>query len=229
MSEVAARLSEVRARIEAACRSCGRRSDTVRLVAVSKFHSVEAIRAAYAAGQRDFGENYAQELIEKAKALSDLPELRWHFIGGLQSNKAKLLAPHCHVVETLASASAAQALSERAVAAGRSVQVMLQVNVAGEQQKSGLGPAAVAELIARVRELPALELRGLMTIPKAGDPDAARTAYRALAQLARAHALPELSMGMSDDLELAIEEGSTNVRVGTAIFGLRPSSQTTPR
>lgn len=216
------RLAEVRARIEAACRQSGRDPASVRLVAVSKFHTVDAMREAYAAGQRDFGENYAQELVEKASALSDLPDLRMHFIGGLQSNKAKLLAPCCHVVETLASSSAAKALHERAAASGRKIEVMLQVNVAGEQQKSGLAPAAVASLLAQVRGFSSLVVTGLMTIPPADDPDEAKRCYDALAGLARDHALPELSMGMSDDLELAIAAGSTNVRVGTAIFGPRP-------
>ena len=222
MSEIAERLASVRERIARACQVHGRDPRSVRLVAVSKFHSVAAMRAAYAAGQREFGENYAQELVEKAAALSELRDLRLHFIGGLQSNKAKLLAPCCHVVETLASASAARALDERATAAGRQIEVMLQVNVAGERQKSGIAPAEVSTLIQALRGLPALKLTGLMTIPRADDEDDARRSYASLAALARAHALPELSMGMSDDLELAIAAGSTNVRVGTAIFGPRP-------
>jgi pyridoxal phosphate enzyme (YggS family) len=223
MSEIRERLEGVRVRIAEACRACGRDQRSVRLVAVSKFHSLAAMREAYDAGQRHFGENYAQELVEKADGLRDLPDLRLHFIGGLQSNKAKLLAPRCHVVETLASLSAAAALHERAASSGRQIEVMLQVNVAGEQQKSGVAPSALAELVAQVRSLSALRLSGLMTIPPADDPESARACYGELARLARAHQLSELSMGMSDDLELAIAAGSTNVRVGTAIFGPRPA------
>ncbi len=221
-TSISARLEAVRARIAAACRQSGRDPADVRLVAVSKIHGLDALREAYAAGQRDFGENYAQELVEKAAALSDLSDLRMHFIGGLQSNKAKLLASCCHVVETLASSGAAKTLHERAAAAGRTIEVMLQVNVAGERQKSGVAPEAIAELPAQVRGHSSLIVTGLMTIPPADDPDEARRCYHALAGLARAHNLPELSMGMSDDLELAIAAGSTNVRVGTAIFGPRP-------
>jgi pyridoxal phosphate enzyme (YggS family) len=222
VSGVTARLAAVRARIEAACARARRAPDEVRLVAVSKFHSTDAIREAYAAGQRDFGENYAQELADKARALVDLPDLRFHFIGALQRNKAKLLVEHAHAVETVASESMARALSERAGAAQRTLQVMIQVNVAGEAQKSGVSASAARALIAQVRALPALALRGLMVIPPVDDPERARACYRGLRELATEHGLPELSMGMSDDLELAIEEGSTSVRVGTAIFGPRP-------
>ncbi len=223
MSEIRERLAQVHARIDAACRAAGRDPRGVRLVAVSKFHSLCAIREAYDAGQRDFGENYAQELIAKAEGLRDLAGLRLHFIGALQSNKAKLLAPRCQVVETLASSSAARALHERAAALGRSIEVMLQVNVAGERQKSGVAPSSLDELVAQVRALSALRLTGLMTIPPADDPERARACYETLARLARERQLAELSMGMSDDLELAIAAGSTTVRVGTAIFGPRPA------
>jgi pyridoxal phosphate enzyme (YggS family) len=223
VSGVTARLLEVRQRIAEACRACGRDPASVRLVAVSKRQNVEAIREAYAAGQRDFGENYAQELVTKAQALAELGDLRWHFIGGLQSNKAKLLAPWCQVVETLASEGAARALHERAVAQARIIEVMLQVNVAAEQQKSGVPVDQVADLAAVVRTLPGLALSGLMTIPPNDDPESARACYLTLQQLAQAQGLAELSMGMSDDLELAVAEGSTNVRVGTAIFGPRPT------
>jgi pyridoxal phosphate enzyme (YggS family) len=223
MSEIRERLACVRARIAEACQACGRDERSVRLVAVSKYHSVSAIREAYHAGQRHFGENYAQELVTKAEGLRDLSDLRLHFIGGLQSNKAKLLALRCHVVETLAGLSAARALSERAASAGRQIEVMLQVNVAGEAQKSGVAPSALRDLVTQVRALPALHLSGLMTIPPADDPERARSSYERLARLAREHDLTGLSMGMSDDLELAIAAGSTNVRVGTAIFGPRPA------
>ena len=221
MTDIAANLAAVHARIAAACRAAGREPSAVRLLAVSKFHSVESIRAAYAAGQREFGENYAQELLDKARALRDLPDLRFRFIGGLQRNKAKLLVEARCAVETLASEAAARTLDERARAAGIRVEVMLQVNVLGEPQKSGVAPAALDALVASVRTLPALELTGLMTIPPADDVQAAETCYARCAALARALALPQLSMGMSDDLELAIRAGATSVRVGTAIFGPR--------
>jgi pyridoxal phosphate enzyme (YggS family) len=219
---LADRLEAVRARIRGACERAGRAPSEVRLVAVSKFHGVAAMRAAYLAGQREFGENYAQELADKAAQLSDLPGLHFHFIGGLQRNKAKQLVGACQVVETLAGEAAARTLHERALAHGRALEVMLQVNVAGERQKSGVAPEQVGPLVALVRGLSALRLTGLMTIPPADDPERARACYRELRALAAQHGLPELSMGMSDDLEIAIEEGTTNVRVGTAIFGPRP-------
>jgi len=220
---LAERLAEVQQRIGRACLEANRDPRTVKLLAVSKFHSVEAIRMAYALGQREFGENYAQELVDKAAQLVDLPELRFRFIGGLQRNKLKLLAPLGCAVETLSSSATAQTLSERALAVGKSIEVMLQVNVSGETQKSGVAPAALPGLVASVRALPGLTLSGLMTIPMADDLDAARASYRSLRELAQQHGLAELSMGMSDDLELAIAEGATRVRVGTAIFGPRPS------
>lgn len=222
MTSIAERLAEVRARIVRAAEASGRHADEVRLVAVSKFHPVAAMRAAYAAGQRDFGENYAQELADKAQQLADLPDLRLRFIGRLQRNKAKLLVGTGCAIETLTSGEVARVLNERARAAGRRVEVMLQVNVAGETQKAGVSPAEVPALIEGVRALDALELTGLMTIPPADDLALAARCYRTLAELARASGLRALSMGMSDDLELAIREGATSVRVGTAIFGPRP-------
>jgi len=222
VSSITERLGQVHARIARACGECGRDPAGVRLVAVSKFHSLAAIRAAYAAGQRDFGENYAQELLDKARELADLPALRFRFIGGLQRNKAKLLVAARCAIETLASEATARTLSERAAADGTELEVMLQVNVLGEAQKSGIAPSDLAALVAVVRALPALRLSGLMAIPPAGDPERALRCYETLAELAKGHGLSELSMGMSDDLELAVRAGSTSVRVGTAIFGPRP-------
>jgi pyridoxal phosphate enzyme (YggS family) len=218
---LAERLEGVRERIRAAAVAAGRDPAEVRLVAVSKTHPVEAIREAYALGQREFGENYAQELAQKAEALRDLSDIRWRFIGGLQRNKAKLLVPTGCAIETVASIEGARSVHERATALGRRVEVMLQVNVAGETQKSGVAPAEVAALVSGVRAMAALELTGLMVIPPLDDEEAARTCYREVRELARVHGLKQLSMGMSDDLELAIAEGSTSVRVGTAIFGPR--------
>ena len=218
-SAVATRLLAVRQRIEAACVRANRDPRAVELLAVSKFHPPAAIRAAYAAGQRMFGESYAQELSSKAEALADLPELRFRFIGGLQTNKAKLLVQARCSIDTLASASAARALAAKA---STPIEVLVQVNVANESQKRGVSLAELPALIAFVRALPVLDLRGLMTIPPADDPAEARRCFRTLRELAQQHQLPTLSMGMSDDLEIAIEEGSTMLRVGTAIFGPRP-------
>ena len=221
MSTVRERLDEVRERIRKAAEAAGRDPGGVRLVAVSKTHPVEAIREAYAAGQRDFGENYAQELAHKAEALRDLTDLRFRFIGGLQKNKAKLLVPTGCAIETVASLDAAKAVHQRAQALDLNIEVMLQVNVVGESQKSGAAPAEVPALVEGVRALSNLTLSGLMVIPPFDDDEAARACYRTLRELAARHGLTQLSMGMSDDFELAIAEGSTSVRVGTAIFGPR--------
>jgi pyridoxal phosphate enzyme (YggS family) len=226
MSDVVRRLAEVRARIARACDACGRDPASVALIAVSKTHPADAIRAAYDAGQRAFGESYAQELAAKSEALAELAELEWHFIGHLQSNKAKLVAKSAHVVHALASASTAQELAKRAALAGRPVlSALLEVNVSGEAQKHGVAPSELSDLIRAVRAEPGLALRGLMTMPPLGEPEVARATFATLASLRNLHGgpelLPELSMGMSGDFEIAIACGSTMVRVGTAIFGER--------
>jgi len=207
---IAANLAAVRARLPAA----------VTLVAVSKTQPPEAIREAYAAGQRDFGENYAQEWREKADALADLAGLRWHFIGALQSNKVRVLAGRVAYVHTVDRDSLARELSRRFAAAGAVTRVFLEVNVAGEAAKAGCTPEETPRLAEAVRTLPALELAGLMCIPPAeGDP---RPHFRALRALRDRLGLAELSMGMSGDWPVAVEEGATFVRIGTAIFGARP-------
>jgi len=223
VSSIAERLAAVRTRIARAAQAAGRDPSSIELVAVSKFHEQAAIRAAYAAGQRVFGENYAQELADKRAALADLADLRFHFIGGLQRNKVKLLVPAADVVETVASAKAAEAIDARARSLGRTQQVLIQVNVSREPQKSGVAPEALPALVAELRALSAVRLDGLMAIAEADDPDAARASYARLRQLRDEVGLHTLSMGMSDDLELAIAEGATSVRVGTAIFGPRPA------
>ena len=210
MSSIAERLAEVRARIPAG----------VTLVAVSKTQPPEAIREAYAAGQRDFGENYAQEWRTKAEQLADLPDLVWHFIGSLQTNKAKYLAGAVQWVHTVDRAELARELSKRCAQRGATMRVLLEVNVAREEQKAGCAPEDAAALASDVRALPGLELRGLMCIPPAeGDP---RPHFAALRTLGRQLQLPDLSMGMSGDWREAVAEGSTIVRIGTAIFGARP-------
>lgn len=221
---IAAALAKTRQRIVEAARAAGRDPATVRLVAVSKTKPAAMIREAYAAGQRDFGENYAQELAEKAAALADLTELRWHFIGHLQSNKAKVVAPLAAVVHTVDSASLAAELAKRAARLARQLTVLVEVNVGGEAQKHGAPPAEVPALLDAIEAHPELALRGLMTVPPASH-DAARAAFAELARLRDAHGgaarLPELSMGMSDDLEIAVASGATIVRIGSAIFGAR--------
>lgn len=192
----------------------------VTLVAVSKTQPAGAIREAYAAGQRDFGENYAQEWREKADALSDLPELRWHFIGALQTNKVKYLAGRVHAIHTVDRVELAREISKRFLAKGGAARVFLEVNTGGEASKAGCPPGEAPALAEAVRALPGVELVGLMAIPPpAGDP---RPHFRLLRALRDRLGLRELSMGMSADFGIAIEEGSTLVRVGTAIFGERP-------
>lgn len=224
MSEIAERLAGVRARIEGASARSSRDPGSVRLIAVSKTKPAAAIREAYAAGQRDFGENYAQELVQKAAELDDLTDLRWHFIGHLQSNKAKDVAPLVHLVHTVDSQRLAQELGKRASKDGRTLAVLVEVNVGGEAQKHGASKEELPKLIEAIDAQPGLALRGLMTIPP-HDVFEARRAFEALAALRDRHGgsekLPELSMGMSDDLEVAIASGATLVRVGTAIFGAR--------
>jgi pyridoxal phosphate enzyme (YggS family) len=209
MSAIADRLGGIRSRLPAG----------VTLIAVSKGQPPEAIREAHAAGQRDFGENYAQEWKAKADALADLAGLRWHFIGGLQTNKVKLLAGRVAYVHTVDRLELARELDKRLAARGERVRVFLEVNVGDEASKEGCAPAEVPALAEAVRALPALELVGLMCIPPAeADP---RPHFRLLRGLRERLGLSQLSMGMSADWPVAVEEGSTFVRVGTAIFGPR--------
>jgi hypothetical protein len=224
--DIAGAIEHLQARIGRACERAGRDVSTVQLVAVSKGHSEEAIRGAYDAGMRAFGENYAQELAAKASGLSDLPDIRWRFIGHLQRNKIKLIERAQATVDTVDSVRLAKALSERACAGATELEALLQVNVGGEAQKSGCAPEDVPTLVEAVRALPNIDLRGLMTVaPHLDDADATRPFFAKLRELAEAHGLPELSMGMTHDLEQAVAEGATMLRIGTAIFGPRPSAQ----
>ncbi len=223
---VAQRLAAVRARIERAAFQADRPADAIRLVAVSKRQPPQAIREAYDVGQRAFGESYAQELSVKADALSDLPDIEWHFVGHLQTNKAKIAAKLASMVHTVDSAALARQLGPRVARERTSpLPVLIEVNIGGEAQKAGATPSEIDEVMAAVRAESGLALRGLMTLPPAGDLGAARRTFETLASLRNLHggavALPELSMGMSEDLEAAIACGSTMVRVGTAIFGER--------
>lgn len=215
-------LDATHARIAAACARSGRAVASVRLLAVAKKQPVEAIAAAYALGQRDFGENYMQELATKARALGELPELRFRLIGHLQKNKAKDAAKVGCAVDTVDSVELADVLDRRAQLEGRTLDVLIEVNIDDEPQKGGVRRADVAALADHIRSLPALRFEGLLCIPRASDdPEHARPAFAALRELGAQLGTRELSMGMSDDLDVAIEEGSTMVRVGTAIFGPR--------
>ena len=226
---VASALNDVRARIHAAATASGREPSSVKLIAVSKTHPAEAVRQAYAEGQRDFGENYVQELQQKAEQLRDLTDLRWHLIGHLQRNKARLIVPLVSLVHTVDTAELALELAKRfaGAVAGRRLPVLVEVSIAGEEQKHGAAPAALAELCQSIDALPALELRGLMCVPPfSDDPAGAAPFFAELSRLRDLHGgpqrLPELSMGMTHDLEQAVAAGATLVRVGTAIFGARP-------
>jgi pyridoxal phosphate enzyme (YggS family) len=219
-------------------RAAARSPDSVRLLAVSKTMPAEDVAAALAAGQRDFGENYAQELRDKRGAVAALAagaDVRWHYIGPLQSNKVKYVAGKVALVHTLDTPELLAEMERRIAASGEPTiqQCLVQVNVAGEAQKRGLAPAALPALLDRFAEMPHLRCVGLMLIPPlVDDPDAGRPHFASLRRLrdqeaarARPHvALDELSMGMSHDFEVAIAEGATLVRVGTAIFGARAVS-----
>ena len=226
MGSLAENLESVHARIAAACARAGRAPDAVRLLAVSKTYGPDAVRAAAAAGQRWFGENRVQE------AAAKIPEcpgnLEWHLIGHLQSNKAALAARLFDWVHSVDSAKLLETLDRHAAEAGRTLRALVQVNVSGERSKSGLAPAAVPDVLALAPRLRNVQIAGLMTIPPlAADPETARPFFRKLRELRGEWAaatgldLAELSMGMTHDLEVAIEEGATVVRVGTGIFGAR--------
>ena len=223
---IADNLTRVQAQIQAACQAAARAPGSVRLLAVSKTWGPEAVRAAYAAGQTAFGENYIQEAVDKITALRDLP-LEWHCIGPIQSNKTRLVAKHFDWVHSVDRLKIAQRLSEQRPAHLPPLQVCIQVNVDGGATKSGVSPEDLPTLAQAVAALPRLQLRGLMTIPDPAENPAqmravharAKALFDALCQ--QGLLLDTLSMGMSGDMEAAIAEGSTLVRVGTAIFGAR--------
>ena len=222
--DVAAGIERVHERIALACQRSGRDPSSVQLLSVSKGHPEELIRVAYDAGMRVFGENYAQELAEKATRLNDLSDIGWRFIGHLQRNKIKLIERAQATVDTVDSLRLAEAISARATARGATVEVLVQVNIGDERQKSGCKPEEVPALVESVRALSNVTLRGLMTVaPHLEDPEDTRPFFATLRELAQAQGLPELSMGMTHDLDQAVEEGSTMLRIGTAIFGPRPA------
>jgi pyridoxal phosphate enzyme (YggS family) len=226
MTTISANLQAVRERIDAAARQCGRDAGEIALVAVGKTRTPEELRAAASAGQRRFAENYVQEGVAKANALSDLA-LEWHFIGPLQSNKTRPVAEHFAWVHSVDRLRVAERLSEQRPTELPPLQLCLQVNVSSEETKSGVAPAELGALAHAVAALPRIRLRGLMAIPApAAEFAQQRQAFRCLRLAfeelqAQGLKLDTLSMGMTDDLEAAIFEGATLVRVGTAIFGER--------
>lgn len=218
MTDIAANLAAVRARIARAAARAGRDPRAVRLIAASKTKPAAAVRAAIDAGVADVGENYVQEAQAKRAAVG--AGAAWHLIGHLQRNKAARAAEVFDCIQTVDSAALGGALSRHAAARGRPLRVLVEVRLGGEATKSGVEPAALPALLAALR-LPGLLVEGLMTVPPPADAEAARPHFRALRALRDAAGLRELSMGMSDDFEVAIEEGATMVRVGRAIFGER--------
>lgn len=227
MSMISDNLASVKAQIQAACGEFARPPNAVQLLAVSKTFPAQAVRDAYAAGQRCFGENYIQEGVDKTQALVDLPDLEWHMIGPIQSNKTRLVAEHFHWVHSVDRLKIAQRLSEQRPSRLAPLQVCLQVNIDGGENKSGCLPAEAFDLAVEMSKLPNMQLRGIMVIPEPA-PDfiavcAAFIPAKALFLSIKEHipSFDTLSMGMSADLRAAVKEGSTVVRVGTAIFGSR--------
>jgi hypothetical protein len=225
MGAIAENVARVRERIDQAAKRAGRDPASIRLIGASaafKGVEVEQMREALDAGLRDFGENRVQEAEAHIQALGErASEATWHLIGHLQTNKVRDALRCFDILQTIDSIRLAQEIGRRATTPTR---VMLEVNVAGESSKSGFAPSEVAEAVSALRSLPNLELTGLMTIaPQVDDPEKVRPYFRQLRDLAEQHGLPELSMGMTEDFEVAIEEGATMVRVGRAIFGARPS------
>ncbi len=230
-NSLARRLATVRAQLEAACERAGRPAAAVTLIAVSKTFPWEMIRQAYELGQRDFGENYMQELRRKEALAEDCPGLRWHFIGHLQRNKVRYWQPGFHLLHTLDNLPLAEMLARKATREGRKITVLVQVKLGDESSKSGVEPSALPALLAALAPLSSLEVAGLMTIPPyMVDPEDSRGYYRTLRELrdrlnregvTDPEVFRHLSMGMSHDFPVAVEEGATLVRVGSAIFGPR--------
>lgn len=222
-------IDTIRRRIAIACARCGRDPNDITLVAVSKTFAAEAIAEAYDAGISDIGENYVQELLAKRAQLSGR-SIRWHFIGHLQSNKVKYLVPWIHLIHAVDNVGLAQEIDKRAAQVGARVNILIEVNTTGEQSKFGVRPSAAVEFIKSLAGLRHLCIAGLMTIgPFLPDPEGSRPMFRTLrtlnaelATLAQENVhIQHLSMGMTGDFEVAIEEGATIVRIGTAIFGKR--------
>lgn len=232
MSSIADNIGSVTRRIQKATLRAGRAPESVRLLAVSKTRTADELRQAAAAGQTAFGENYLQEALDKQAALADLTDIDWHFIGPIQSNKTRQIAAAFSWVHSVDRLKIARRLSEQREPGLAPLNICLQVNIDNEDSKAGCSLAELDELVEAVGELPNLSLRGLMAIPDPDQPESGlRSSFRTLANTLRslrqqhpgAGPLDTLSMGMSGDLEMAIEEGATWVRVGTALFGKRPA------
>lgn len=222
-------IERVRRRIRDACFRCGRKPDEVLLVGVSKTFPPDRIREAVKAGLRDFGESYAQELREKREQLK-AEDIRWHFIGHLQTNKVKYLADFVYLIHSVDNIRVAEEINKRAERAGRKIDILLEVHTTAEATKYGVVPEKTADLARQISQLPWVSVQGLMTMgPFSDDPNDSRPSFRLLAELRRqveqegipGVSMKHLSMGMTHDFEVAIEEGATMVRIGTAIFGER--------
>ena len=211
------------ARISAALARCGRARSEITLVAVSKKFSASAIESAYACGCRHFGENYVAEFAEKRKELPELPDARFHLIGHLQSNKARVACEIFHSIQTVDSVKLLQRIDGIAKERAARINLMLEVKLAEEENKAGCAPSDIPALMQAAAHCSHASLDGLMTIPPwSEDAEASRPYFQELAALARQYGLPRISMGMSNDLEVALEEGATDIRIGTALFGQRP-------
>jgi len=220
MTDVAANLLTVKTRIARAAERVKRDPAEVTLIGAAKRKPVAMIEAAIAAGLTDIGENYVQEATEKQAMVTG--HARWHMIGHLQRNKAKRAVEMFDLIQSVDSIELGRALGRHAEARQKAVHVLVEVNLGSEETKAGVAPAALPDLIAGLREVPCLNVDGLMTMPPPGPPESSRPFFRRLRELRNALGLQELSMGMTADFEVAVEEGATLVRVGTAIFGERP-------
>jgi pyridoxal phosphate enzyme (YggS family) len=217
------RIAAVEDRISQAVHRAGRNRSQVTLVAVTKKFSAEVLRVAYAQGLRVFGENYVQEFLMKKPALGDLPEAEFHLIGHLQSNKTRIAVELFKVIQTIDSGKLMERLDRTCGETGQTMDVLLEIKLAEEETKTGALPEDIPTLLNSAAKCRNLHVTGLMTIPPwSEDAELSRPYFRRLARLARQHSLAELSMGMSNDFEVAIEEGATIIRVGTALFGPRP-------
>ncbi|MHB8511226.1 MAG: YggS family pyridoxal phosphate-dependent enzyme [Actinomycetota bacterium] len=214
---VSERVREARQRIAAACARVNRKADAITLVGAVKGVPPDVI---VQSGIRDAGENRAQDLLAKQEALKD-HDLIWHFIGALQGNKVRKIVGRVRLIHSIDSIELVESVSRAACDGSITQSILIEVNTSGESSKAGCDPTELPALIARARELDGVDVRGLMTIPKSSDIEQARRSFRTLAGLARSNSLPELSMGMSADFEVAIEEGATIIRLGTALYGPR--------
>lgn len=222
VNSLEANLRAIATRIEHACARVGRDPTALRVIAVSKRQPSQAIADAYDLGLRDFGENYVQELQQKHHDLERYPDIRWHMIGRLQRNKARHVVRSAQVLHTLDSVELVEEVNRRALGDGVKIEAFVAVNVASEEQKSGCDWTALPELVAAARSSAGIQLLGLMAIPPAADDaEVTRAHFVRLREAAEGLHLPRLSMGMSSDFEVAIEEGATDVRIGSALFGAR--------